>query len=721
MKRLISFFLSAVLLTSSLCLTACNNEQPTPAVQLPTTPDGLTENTILDTDYDITPHILRDDTTFTITSPDQTTALVLSVKNGQLCYRVTRNDIEYIAESAMGVTVDNTAYGAIDTISAIGEADAVLRTDIRYINGRTAKADAPCVQARIPVGDMTLETRVYDNGAAFRYIIDGEGEAAVQSEQTAFSLPAGATLWAGATHPFYELPDISYNPALSPNTTLGLPATAELANGGYVSLLEADLSHYPAAQLEWQAPNQFGTAFLSGKYTLQDTVTSAWRIIGVADDLNELVNNTIIYQVNEDADKTLFEGDWVKPGRAAWSWITTRSSDRVTPAVIEEYTDLAATLGFEYNIIDEGWINWGGDNVLEDLAEQGKDYGVGQILWTGMTSGASYGGTIDNVDEAKAYLDYIASLGMSGAKVDFFADESNLTMGVDIYEEILRYAAQLGLVINFHGCNKPTGQDVTYPNELNREAIFGFENMNLYNSVAQAEAMVSQPFVRNLAGHADFTPAAESAFHMAQLVITDAPMQAVGSDLNKLLTLDSVEMLKSIPTVWQQTVVLPQSDIGNTAVFARQGNNASWYVGGINYMEAYESIDLDLSLFLGEGNYAYEIWTDDGGKLKSENGVVTADDTLTVPFSPLTGFVVRFDRLTLSQYGGAIDGPVTLITHNDATVVRYTLDGSEPTDSSPVWKSGESLTLTESCTVTLKITDGPDSGLVSDYRFNLLS
>jgi len=707
MKRILPLILAITFLLSAV---GCGDD----TAKTPDEPDAPV-TTVLDTDYDIAPHIHKDGGTLAVSSPDKALTLTLSLTDGQLTYRVSRDNTVYIEDGTMGLTLDGVTYGRAD---ALGEAEAVLRTDIRTLYGKTAKADAPCVQAVIPVGGMTLETRIYDDGVAFRYVVAGDGKRKLQSEETSFPLPQNATLWAIPTHQFYETFPTAYKPSVNPSTTLGMPATVQLANGGYLALTEGDLSHYPGAQLEWQSADCFKTAFLPGTYALSGTVTTPWRIISVADDLNELVGNTIVYQVNDAAEAGLYES--VKPGRATWSWITGRTTDAVRPDVMETYTDHAAALGFEYNIIDEGWINWT-DSTLETLAKQGDAYGVGQILWSGMTSGASFNGGIDTVDEAKAYLDFVAARGMKGAKIDFFRDERHIPMGVDIYEEILAYAAKLGLVINFHGCNKPTGQDATYPNELNREAIYGLENMSIYNYSMQAEAFVTQPFVRNLAGHADFTPAVESAFQMAQLVIADAPMQAFGSDPEVLFELDCLEMIKSVPTVWQDTVVLEPSEIGKSAVFARKGSNASWYVGGINYMGGHESVTLTLSDFLGEGTYTYELWTDDGNRFAVDSGTVTANDTLTVPFEMLSGFIVRFDRLTLSQYGGAINAPVTLHTADPANVVRYTLDGSKPTDASPVWESGTALTLTDSCTLTLIVTEGPDSGAVASYRFNNLS
>ncbi len=667
-------------------------------------------------------HITRTDETITISSPNDTAQLVLTVADGRLCYAVRRGEKEFMRESPLGLNVASTAYGTLSSLAQIGNIQGEVRTDKREINGRTAVADDACVAVSIPIeGDaaFTLEARVFDNGVAFRYVLPDEGHRTLKSEETGFVLPADSKVYAGEAHIYYESDNAYQDPSRNSLKMLGTPATIKLEDGGYAAILEGDLADYPGMKLQWNGKYRYGAAFENKSYTLSGAIATPWRIISIADDLNELVNNTIVYQVCDEAEG---EYDWVKPGRAAWSWITGRTTDRVTPALMEDYTLYAAKLGFEYNIIDEGWINWGNYNkALPSLAALGEQYDVGQILWTGVTAGASFGGGISSAKDACRYIDLLDNLGMAGGKIDFFTTEDNIEMGVNIYRDILSYAAEKKQVINFHGCNKPTGLDATYPNELNREAILGLESTQIQNRVTQAQMFTTQPFVRNLAGHADYTPAVDEAFHMAQLVLTDAPMQAIGSDPADILASPALEMIKSVPTVWQETVVLPPSEIAKSAVIARKSDSGSWFVGGIN-RTGDDELTLDLSRFLGEGVYQYELWTDGENGLEKVTATVTKEDTLTIPFEAFSGFIVRFDRVTLSQYGGEIDPdkPITITIHDPDTKIAYTLDGSEPNLFSKTLESGDTLTLTESCVLTVKITAGDDKGLIETYRFNLI-
>ena len=126
--------------------------------------------------------------------------------------------------------------------------------------------------------------------------------------------------------------------------------------------------------------------------------------------------------------------------------------------------------------------------------------------------------------------------------------------------------------------------------------------------------------------------------YMAQLVHTDAPLEAIGTSTETLLSLPSLEMIKSVPTVWDRTVVLPQSAIGEAAVYARESAGDSWFVGGINYRSPDSTTVLELSRFLGEGSYRMELWTDGKDGLEKQTRTVTREDTVEVPFDKLSGW-----------------------------------------------------------------------------------
>src|SRR5205823_10890599 len=134
--------------------------------------------------------------------------------------------------------------------------------------------------------------------------------------------------------------------------------------------------------------------------------------------------------------------------------------------------------------------------------------------------------------------------------------------------------------------NKPTGESRTWPNELTREAIKGMEASKLADRATHGATL---PFTRLLAGPAEYTPVIFGerranttwAHQVASAVILSAPLLTYGANPAKMLTNACVEMIRSIPSVWDETIVLPPSEIGEIAVFARR-QGSIWFLAIMN-------------------------------------------------------------------------------------------------------------------------------------------
>ena len=86
------------------------------------------------------------------------------------------------------------------------------------------------------------------------------------------------------------------------------------------------------------------------------TITTPWRVVMVAADLNGLVNCDAVTNLCPPPDPKLFpQGiatDWIKPGRAVWEYLDGRKS---TLDEMKEYNRMAGQLGFEYNVLEGFW------------------------------------------------------------------------------------------------------------------------------------------------------------------------------------------------------------------------------------------------------------------------------------------------------------------------------------------------------------------------------
>ena len=100
------------------------------------------------------------------------------------------------------------------------------------------------------------------------------------------------------------------------------------------------------------------------------------------------------------------------------------------------------------------------------------------------------------------------------------------------------------------------------------------------------------------------------------------------------------DFLRHLPSTWDETIVLPGSEIGKIAGFARRCGN-DWYIGVLNGADA-ATMEIDLS-FLGSGTWNADLFGDDpetAATFKRENKSVKASDILTLSMSPRGGAVV---------------------------------------------------------------------------------
>jgi alpha-glucosidase len=100
--------------------------------------------------------------------------------------------------------------------------------------------------------------------------------------------------------------------------------------------------------------------------------------------------------------------------------------------------------------------------------------------------------------------------------------------------------------------------------------------------------------------------------------------------------------MKDIPSVWDETIVLPGSEIGELAAYARRrGNN--WFVAVMNGTAA-KKIKIPLR-FLKSGTYKTTVVKDDGDNSASvlvENKTYAQGDTIELDLVPGGGYIAEF-------------------------------------------------------------------------------
>jgi alpha-glucosidase len=609
-----------------------------------------------------------------VASPDGNVKLTILPNAERLSFTVTVENTVVIDPSTIvmnldgydlssGVVLDNVDRYEIDETYPWHGAHS---TAVNKCNG--AKIS---LQHDLSFTDYVLEVRVFNDGAAFRHVIAGdEGASRVPDEYTTFVIPAGSMVWyhdlGGHYEAAYKNNDISDVPAgqwAGPPVTFKLPPSSSVEDrkGGYGSITEANLVDYAGMALEADGRRGLLTGLghrqpLNYPYELRygrdeakrlgkpasvtGTITTPWRVVMVGRDLNTLVNSTILPNLCPPPDPKYFPDGiktaWVKPGQAVWRYLD--GGDRSFEGM-KEFSRMAGQLGYEYHILEGFWSRWS-DEQIKEIVEYSRQQGVRLLFW-------KHSKELGTPEQREEFFTRLHSLGVAGAKIDFFDHEAKEV--IDHYEALLKKAAENQMVVDFHGANKPTGRQRTWPNELVREAVRGMESSSLRER-ARHETIL--PFARYLAGPADYTTMhfgdrrqdTTWTHQIASLAIFASPLLTVAAHPQSILDNPAVDVIKSIPPVWDETIVLPESAIGELAIFARR-TGRTWFLAVMCGPQA-RTIQVPLS-FLGEGRYKASLVRDNkesDAAVVMKNSTAKRSDMLTIEMSSGGGFVGRFSE-----------------------------------------------------------------------------
>ncbi|CEL98223.1 unnamed protein product [Vitrella brassicaformis CCMP3155] len=255
--------------------------------------------------------------------------------------------------------------------------------------------------------------------------------------------------------------------------------------------------------------------------------------------------------------------------------------------------------------------------LLRDFCEYANDKGVKVIVWK-MADELAIPGKDGSYSRMDNFFDKVTQHGASGVKIDFVSRETLDRVEFETATFIL--AAKHHLMISFHGVHKPHGEARRFPHEVGREAVWGneIEKFVKHNGAdvdhIPASHNAALPFTRFVVGPGDYTPLVlrpdargqTTAVHqIGTMVLLDSPIMTVAEHPEVILDdkrphARAVDLIKAIPTTWDQTHALRQSRIGQLAVLARR-NGGTWWLAalsGLNEEQTVESIDTS---FLEQG------------------------------------------------------------------------------------------------------------------------
>lgn len=624
-----------------------------------------------------------------VVSPGSKLRVVIETKDS-LSYRVLFKEKEIVKPSVIGLDVDGKMLGVNPQIKTIHSRS--VNETIKPLYGKFKSLSDNYNETRIDFeGDYSLIIRAYDEGVAYRFITNLGEKITVNNEIVNVNIandPA-VIFQETANYTSWELMHIDYNSAsaIADGKRSITPVLFTMPDNVKVAIAESDVRDYPGMYLEKEGTGFKGDfaqypdstalgswGFVSVVQRTRDYIAETkgdrefpWRVIIATDDDKELLTNELVYKLA--TPQVLTDVSWIKPGKAAWEWwhdamlpgadIPSGMANRNT-ALYKHYIDFAAENNLEYLMIDAGWshifdlsqVNPKVD--IKEIINYGKSKNVGVFLWCVAMA---------LTDKADEYLKMMHDWGAVGIKVDFFDRDDQLAM--DWYETIARKAAENKLMVNFHGCSKPTGMQRMYPNIVNYEAVRGAE-CSKWDLTANPKHHVTFPFTRMLGGALDYTPGAmrncspqlfkpldpglpfaqgTRCHELGMFVIYDQYLAMLcDSPSEYRKDANVMKFLSKVPVTFDNTVVL-DAKVGEYALIAKQKGD-DWYVGGMTDWTA-RTLTVNFS-FLDKGKqYQVDIYKDgdDAGLWAThytfETQSVNSDSKITIPLAQGGGIAMR--------------------------------------------------------------------------------
>src|SRR5215471_16416244 len=602
-----------------------------------------------------------------VTSPDGKVAFTLLPNPERLTYAVTLDGVPLIQASPIVMKLDG--YDLSTGVVFKSEERTETKETYPWYGAKSTavsnyKGAAIAITNDLTSVDYVLEIRAFNDGVAYRHVVPGSDTASrVPDEYSAFTIPEGSMLWyGGVADGHYEtnylqkvIADVQGGEWAGPPLTFKLPR-----NAGYAAITEANLVNYSGMALESEGQRRWIIGLghrqplnypfelrygreeakrLGKPAAITGTITTPWRVIMIGRDLNTLVNSTILSNLCPPPDPKLFpEGiktSWIKPGRAVWRYLDGGPGGLDG---VKEFSRLAGQLGFEHQVVEGFWSQWT-PAERQEAADFSHQHNVELFFW-------KHRNQLGTPESQDAFFKLLAESGVAGAKIDFFDHEAKEV--IDLYESLLQKAAEHHIMLVFHGANKPTGRERTWPNEVVREAVRGMESTAL---MERARHQTILPYTRYLAGAADYTTMLFNdrrrdttvAHQIATMVVLASPLLTVAANPTNLLASPAVDLIRKIPSTWDETIVLPRSEIGEAAVFARRSGRR-WFLG-VMCGPASKTIPVDLS-FLGPGSHSATVIRDDapdGSTIKVQTITYRSTDTIPLDLRAGGGFLAAFD------------------------------------------------------------------------------
>jgi hypothetical protein len=501
----------------------------------------------------------------------------IAVGESSIVLTLNRHD-RPLAVVALGISIDGAALGSGSTVVRSSEFPVVeewfaptgkARGD-HLVDHRELRVD---LHHAATDREWTIRLRVSPDGIAVRYAMpDLPGIASVTADNTSIDLALFSRAWVLKHQTWYETPRAGVDLTDLEPGYYGFPF---LARSGEDHLLVSESGidgRYSGAHAAMSGTT-LGFEIADAAVEIARGDVTPWRVFMIGS-LADVVESLFVDELASPVRPELAGADWIRPGRAAWSWW----SDFYSGAQLEQqkrFVDAAAELSWEHLLIDCGWE----ETWVPEIVAYASRRGIQVHLWTVWHD-------LDGPDKL-GRLALWRSWGVAGIKVDFMESESKDRYRW--YDSVLQETARLGLMVNFHGSVIPRGWARTWPQVVGYEAVRGSEYYVFYNDTPlTAEHNVILPFTRNVVGAMDYTPVAFSAadrvtsdgHELALSVVFECGITHFADDVAGYLERPlAARFLAELAPWWDETVLLAGTPDSEAVMARRCGDR--WFVGCI--------------------------------------------------------------------------------------------------------------------------------------------
>lgn len=592
-----------------------------------------------------------------VKSPDRSIVLSFDIDSeGHIVYRLSKDKETVIDWSVTGFA---SSAGSVTNATRLDAGRKVrVRQEWKPLWGKRSVVPDRYNGRDISVsfadlGEVTLQARVYDDGAAFRFTGLPAGE---MTEQTSFNFAGDYTAW------FYNGERHNIGPErLSESDGERLPVmTIKAAEDRYLAIHEAALSADGWPMRLRSAAGSTSFEVIPEAISADSPFTSAWRVVMCSTTPGGLVDSHLLELLNPEP-----QGDfsWVKPGVCLWDW-------RIDGAVWEGYhygmdyeswtrmIDFAAEQGFSHLVLDANWygpeFSADSDPVKGDKARDvqriiayGRQKGVGVWLYLNDVAGRRY-----PIEETLAQYEQWGAAGVKYGFMNGTPLEKNRKT-----QEITALCAKHHLLVDYHDYPvHPFGQMRTWPNAITREYCKAqLDGRQIF----QPKTFVTSVFVNMIAGPVDMNNGFME-LHQGRTTRKDnnqeVPSTATAEIARTMITWSGATVIPDIPEYykkyprlleflsaekqpWKESITL-DGRIGEYIVMMRQNADGDYLVAAATNEDS-RTLDIPLS-FLPKGSWRAAVNTDaedtdyrtNRETCASYDSVVTSSSVLTVRLAP---------------------------------------------------------------------------------------